>query len=182
MKNLVEKLVGLTQEVKAEFIEFTKRYAENKFKTSEVRNTWGVQEWADYLGVQTERRESKTFQDYKGEDLSPRVYFYKGFYNSKESKRYFNAKETARRITQKGRENFLASEVKKAESRYLAATEKLAIRIEKKGLDLDKLKVESGRIGVNFEITISDHIYMVRAFTIIASGAVQRPHYRYLIK
>jgi len=35
---------------------------------------------------------------------------------------------------------------------------------------------------VNIETTLTDGEKMVRAYTIIAEGQVQRPHYRYLIK
>jgi hypothetical protein len=37
-------------------------------------------------------------------------------------------------------------------------------------------------VGVNFETTLSDGEKIVRAFTIVASGEIQKPHYRYLIK
>ena len=59
---------------------------------------------------------------------------------------------------------------------------KLAFRIEQKGLNTDNLKLSSSHVGVNFETAITDGTKTVRAFTIIASGPVQRPHYRYLVK
>jgi hypothetical protein len=59
---------------------------------------------------------------------------------------------------------------------------KLAYRIEKKGLNLDKITVKTSHIGVNINTWITDGEQTVHAYTIIASGEIQRPHYRYLIK
>lgn len=80
------------------------------------------------------------------------------------------------------KENFVEREVKNAEEHYEASIEKLAFRIEKKGLNQNNLKLGTSHIGVNIETTITDGNKKVSAWTIIASGAIQRPHYRYLIK
>lgn len=72
--------------------------------------------------------------------------------------------------------------VEHASKHYDSSIEKLAKRIEKKQLDLDNLKVETSHIGVNIETILTDGNKTVRAFTIIAGGEIQRPHYRYLIK
>ena len=69
-----------------------------------------------------------------------------------------------------------------AERHYEDSIIKLAARILKKELVIDNLKIKTAHIGVNIETTLTDGIKTVRAFTIIASGAIQRPHYRYLIK
>jgi len=58
----------------------------------------------------------------------------------------------------------------------------LAARIEKKGLNVEKIKTVTSHIGVNLETTLTDGTKTVRAWTIVASGEIQRPHYRYLIK
>lgn len=49
---------------------------------------------------------------------------------------------------------------------------------------LEKTKTVAFRcpLGVNIETTITDGVKKVRAFTIVAEGEIQRPHYRYLIK
>jgi hypothetical protein len=49
-------------------------------------------------------------------------------------------------------------------------------------LIVEKLVVETSHIGVNINTTLTDGEKTVRAFTIIASGEIQRPHYRYLVK
>ena len=45
-----------------------------------------------------------------------------------------------------------------------------------------KLKVKTSHIGVNIDTILSDGEKQVREITIVASGEIQRPHYRYLIK
>ena len=72
--------------------------------------------------------------------------------------------------------------VKNAIEHYESSIEKLAARIEKKGLNQNNLTTVTSHIGVNIETTLTDGEKMVRAYTIIAEGQVQRPHYRYLIK
>ena len=72
--------------------------------------------------------------------------------------------------------------VKNAIEHYDLSIEKLAARIEKKGLNQENLKTVTSHIGVNIETTLTDGNKTIRAFTIIAEGIIQRPHYRYLIK
>ena len=60
--------------------------------------------------------------------------------------------------------------------------EKLAKRIEKKGLNQENIRTITSHVGVNIETTLTDGNKTVRAFTIIAQGTIQKPHYRYLIK
>jgi len=79
-------------------------------------------------------------------------------------------------------EQHIEKMVKNAVEHYEFSIEKLAARIEKKGLNQDNLKTVTSHIGVNIETTLTDGNKTVRAFTIIAEGEIQRPHYRYLIK
>jgi len=79
-------------------------------------------------------------------------------------------------------EHHVEKMVKNAIEHYEFSIEKLADRIEKKGLNVETLKTSTTHIGVNIETTLTDGEKTVRAFTIIAEGAVQRPHYRYLVK
>jgi len=85
-------------------------------------------------------------------------------------------------IIRKGLDAYIKKELKLAEAHYFAAVEKLAMVIIKKGLNVEKLSIEQCRVGVNLEVIISDGNQTIHAFTIIASGPIQRPHYRYLIK
>ena len=69
-----------------------------------------------------------------------------------------------------------------AEKHYEDSIVKLAMRIESKGLNQSKLSVKTSHVGVNIDTVLTDGEKTVRAFTIIAEGPIQRPHYRYLIK
>jgi prefoldin subunit 5 len=86
------------------------------------------------------------------------------------------------KILHLGVEKFVEKQVKEAGEHYESSILKLSAKIEKKGLNIEKLEVKSGRVGVNFETTLTDGEKIVRAFTIVASGDIQKPHYRYLIK
>lgn len=77
---------------------------------------------------------------------------------------------------------FIANEVKEAKDHYTNSVLKLADRVTKKGLNLDVLTVKSGKVGVNIEVVITDGSKKITAQTIIASGPIQRPHYRYLVR
>ena len=76
--------------------------------------------------------------------------------------------------------------VKKAEKdairHYNNSITRLALRIEKKELNQNNLKMVTSHIDVNITTTITDGEKTVKAWTIIASGEIQRPHYRYLVK
>lgn len=80
------------------------------------------------------------------------------------------------------KEVFVNKAVKRAEEHYENSLDKLVDRLEKKGLNQETLTVQTSHIGVNINTTLTDGVKTVRAFTIVAGGPVQRPHYRYLIK
>ena len=71
---------------------------------------------------------------------------------------------------------------KNALSHYENSILKLALRIEQKELNQDKLEMVTSHIDVNISTTITDGDKSVKAWTIIAEGPIQRPHYRYLVK
>ncbi len=79
-------------------------------------------------------------------------------------------------------EQHIEKMVQNAIEHYKLSIEKLALRIEKKGLNQSNLKIVTSHIGVNIETTLTDGLKTVRAFTIIAEGMIQKPHYRYLVK
>jgi hypothetical protein len=92
------------------------------------------------------------------------------------------AREKANRIKDAGYEIFLQRELKLAEMHYEDSIVKLAARIEKKELDQTKLTIKTAHVGVNIETVFTDGTKTVKAWTIIASGPIQKPHYRYLVK
>jgi hypothetical protein len=65
---------------------------------------------------------------------------------------------------------------------YLNSIEKLAHRIKSYGLDECKLKLETTYIDQNISTLLTDGNKTIKAFTILAWGQIQKPHYRYLIK
>lgn len=94
-------------------------------------------------------------------------------------------REKAERLTNRigaGEANFVTREIENAEQFYTDSIHKLAARIDKKGLNKSAITIKTARVKQNIETTFTDGVLTVRAWTIIASGPVQRPHYRYLIK
>ena len=83
---------------------------------------------------------------------------------------------------QPNKEGFIADQISKAEKHYASSIEKLAYRIQNKGLNENSLEMTTSYLDPNISTTITDGEQTVRAFTIIAGGPVQKPHYRYLIK
>ncbi len=85
-------------------------------------------------------------------------------------------------IVNGGQDKYVTKQIKLAEEHYTSSIQKLALRIEAKGMNQDTLQIMTSHIGVNIESIFTDGTQTVRAWTIIASGPIQRPHYRYLIK
>ncbi len=79
-------------------------------------------------------------------------------------------------------ENHIEISRKKSIIHYESSIVKLAVRIKKYDLNSDRLIITSSHIGVNLDCTLTDGEKTIRAFTIIASGDIQKPHYRFLIK
>lgn len=76
---------------------------------------------------------------------------------------------------------YIKEEVKKYSDDFDNKLIKLASRLEGKGFNT-KIKVTSEHVGVNFNCWVTDGTNSAHAYTIIAEGPIQRPHYRYLIK
>jgi hypothetical protein len=81
----------------------------------------------------------------------------------------------------KGINSFVEKSIKDAEMHYETSLKKLVFRVSSK-LAPGYLRVESASVGVNINIILSDGTKTVRAWTIVAEGEIQRPHYRYLVK
>jgi len=76
---------------------------------------------------------------------------------------------------------YIKEEVNKYSQDFDNKLVKLASRLEGKGFNT-KIKVTSEHVGVNFNCWVTDGTNSAHAYTIIAEGPIQRPHYRYLIK
>ena len=174
MENLINILKKETETLKVQYIDKTKEWAKDQFDAIMVRSGWDNLQWCNFFGLTQDVYNEGRPSEFKS--------FPRGFYNSKQSREYNNFKDKASKVKQMGVEGFMLAEEKKAELHYEGSIVKLANRIEKKGLIVDKLVVETSHIGVNINTTLTDGEKTVRAFTIIASGEIQRPHYRYLVK
>ena len=174
MENLINILKKETETLKVQYIAKTKEWARDQFDVIMVRSGWDNLRWCKFFGL--------TQEVYNEGRPSEFVSFPKGFYNSKQSREYARLQDQVSKVKKMGVDNFMLDEEKKAELHYEGSIVKLANRIEKKGLIVEKLVVETSHIGVNINTTLTDGEKTVRAFTIIASGEIQRPHYRYLVK
>ena len=95
---------------------------------------------------------------------------------------YDNAKLSNHRILRCSKGRWMDMAEKDAHAHYENSLMKLASRIQAKNLNQDKLSMQTSHLGVDIETTITDGDKTVRAWTIIAQGEIQRPHYRYLVK
>ena len=154
-KSIVDGLRVATQELKANYIIKTIETAERMFKHA-----------TEFLPI---RREERAI-----------VYKELG-YNNYDYSRLTKEINKMLDITYDGYDVFLAKEIKHAELHYESSLQKLADRLTLKGIS-ENYKIESGYVGVNFEVTISHELGKVKAWTIIAEGPYVRAHYRYLIK
>jgi hypothetical protein len=154
-KNIVDELRVATQELKATYMIKTIETAERMFNHA-----------TEFLPI---RREERAI-----------VYKELG-YNNYDYSRLTKEINKMLDITYDGYAKFLSKELKHAESHYESSLYKLADRLTIKGIS-ENYKIESGYVGVNFEVTISHELGNVKAWTIIAEGPYVRAHYRYLIK
>lgn len=169
MNELINILKNETNSLKEQYVQKTKEWATNHYLFVTKRSGWGVVEWCEYLGITP--------------DLSyNQPQFPKGFYNTENASRRFKLLNETSRLIRIGLDKYVEKEVENAYKHYEESIEKLAFRIEKKGLDISKIKATTSHIDVNINTVLTDGVKQVKAFTIIAEGQVQRPHYRYLIK
>ena len=92
-------------------------------------------------------------------------------------------KNEARDILGRTLKMHIEKAVAKAESHYESSIERLASRLNKKGInDKTVMELESSAIGANFTTLIHHEGTTTKAWTIIAEGQIQCPHFRYLVK
>lgn len=174
MSRLIEILKKETESLRTQYIEKTEGWAASYYTICEERKNWNEVKWCEFYGVTPEVKNPNTNMQFLG--------FPKGFYNKEGSKRHHRNKAEIRSVLSLSIQDYIKKESKYAEIHYEQSILKLASRIEAKGLKIENLKVLTSHIGVNITTTLSDGEKTVRAFTIIAEGEIQRPHYRYLIK
>lgn len=166
LETLIDKLYEETKGLKDAYLTKTREYAEAAIEQAKERRSWSEADWCKFLGIEPEERSGHlTFPD--------------GFYNTRYARVLANAQQEVReRLAPK----FLDKEMNRAEDHYEASIFKLADRLLKKGLDVDNLEMSTTMMGPNIDTVITDGKKTLHAYTIIAGGPIQRPHYRYLIK
>jgi len=155
MKKIVEILKKETVSLKKQYVEMTEK--------------WAVKEFNRMKSV----KESDIINERGFKNRSGKME------HTKASYAYYN---NIRRSVDKGSAVFVKESIQNAKEHYEDSILKLADRISKKGLEVDKIKVKTSHIGQNIDTLLTDGKKKVNAFTIIASGEIQKPHYRYLIK
>lgn len=174
MSKLIEILKKETESLKEQYVQKTREWAAKYHAMLTDRATWNEVDWCNFMGLTPEMKNPGTSMQFLG--------FPKGFYNTRESREYSRLRNEIRTIGKMFVEDYQDKEEKKAIKHYEQSIQKLALRIEAKGLNQDQIKATTSHIGVNIDTTLTDGNKSVRAFTIIASGEIQKPHYRYLIK
>ena len=93
-----------------------------------------------------------------------------------------NVKIYNHQVMHHNQKDYIERAFKQAEKHYFNSIDRLSNRIQKKQLNESNLTLKTSYIDKNISTTISDGKKTVRAYTILAWGNVQKPHYRYLVK
>lgn len=164
LANLFER----TADLKIKWIERVHAYVNNTWPILERDNDRTLFDWCEAFSVPM-RKDKNGNND--GHDCNTKQYA------SMERRR-----NAVRALVNKGKSDYLASELLDAEDHYIACIEKLAYRLTEKGLkSVEDLQVRSGWVGVNLEMIFEFNGTIVHARTITAEGPIQRAHYRYLV-
>lgn len=158
MKNLIEILTAETQSLKEQYIQQTEKWATEEFAR--------LQKWTYDFSEWQEKVYDRKIPALRNEFM----------------KKCRIKERIPMEIYRNEIEKFVANQIENAKKHYEQSIKKLAARVEKKELNVDLLKATTTHIGVNIDTTLTDGDKTVRAFTILAIGEINRPHYRYLIK
>ena len=166
LETLIDKLYEETKGLKDAYLAKTREYAEAAIEQAKERYSWSDADWCKFLGIEPEER-------------AGRLTFPIGFFNTRNARVLSNARQEVREHLDP---KFMDREMAHAEDHYEASIFKLADRLLKKGLDVENLEMTTAMMGLNIDTVITDGKKTLHAYTIIAGGPIQRPHYRYLIK
>lgn len=183
MENLVQDLTEKTQELKQEFITRVEKYSPISFNI--IWNNYlnaNYDENFNAIQYKSELYELKGYARAEARKRTPDYIMWAIIDASKVNNPKWNMTKTIEEIKAEAFDRFKNDSLKKAEKHYTSSVQKLAFRITQKGLNLNEYKIESGRVGINLELNITDGINNVKAWTIWAEGEINEPHYRYLVK
>lgn len=177
---LTDQLFEHTKELKAEYILQTGIFAEKQFATFAPSLKRPIEDWYTEYGVKWERRQlnSGRVPNEKVEILPAR-----GEYNRTNIYSMQRKMQQLEKAIAGGVNKFVQEKKQDAEKHYEDSIKKLSYRIAQKGITENTIfEISSAQVGMNFECVIKHDGRVTRAFTILAWGPVNAPHYRYLIK
>lgn len=170
-----------TKELKSTYLTTVKNWAYKNYSLNKEKEKWQIEQWLELIGVKPVYREVDAVKEGKYIKLTI-PHYPTGFHNTHHAKLLDKLKKDVARFKNMTLDDYLDLEVKTAEKHYNNSILKLTERIKNEQLDLQNIKLSSSNIKENFETFITDGNKKIKAYTIIASGEVQKPHYRYLIK
>jgi hypothetical protein len=175
-KNVLDLLKQYTEDLKIDYINKCKNWEEFNYnkrfiELNEIKNIpTDTKEWYDYF--QLKYVEKKYQND-------------KIYYVPANTKEYHKTRSYIVKLISyinNGKENAILKAEKNALLHYLNSLDTLCQRIEQKQMNIDKMSIIKSGIDLNIELVLSDGVVTIKAWTIIASGEIQKPHYRYLVK
>lgn len=158
---LTTQLFEQTATLRVQFIAKSKAFARKEFADYEDMATWTYDRFLDVYGVN--------------------VYWKHGKVTRTLNKKGYSLYTSCRNVIRAGLDAYLAKAEEAAANHYKNSILKLALRLEEKGCT-GEFTMSTSHIDVNIATVISFADKTVVASTIIASGPVQKPHYRYLVK
>lgn len=173
--NLVETLTAETQTLKAQYLDMTATWAGSEFGRFEELAATPHPTYGEFASEGWTKHKN-------GWDINPQGNMAIDYAQGKKYNKAVDRRYAAQQIVEKGLEAYVEKMKALATRHYEDSIIKLAARIQVKGLNEATLTVKTAHVGVNIDTVLTDGEKTVRAFTIIASGPIQKPHYRYLIK
>lgn len=169
---LVDELFKHTSDLKAAFIEKTKEYAVERFADCEQKMKRTEAQWLKAFNIEytvVNKYGNPNYHEYNHRLVA--------------AQEMGRSKIISQEVVRMGLDKYKASKVKQAEEHYTESIMRLAKRLNDKGITANsKFTITSAKVGVNFECYIHHESGITKAWTIIASGPIQQPHYRYLVK
>ena len=153
----IRKVLAWAEKDHARFMDFYTKWGKGYYRTSKPTSMSvgyaNMEEGVDYIIISEEE------------------------YN-KLSRKYWNAPSWKTNL-----DEVLKRAKRDAELHYNGSIFKLASRLVKKGVIAENIKpIDSVYLDPNLNMEVTDGNVTVKCWTIIASGPIQRPHYRYLVK
>jgi len=190
MSNNIDTIVAKLTAETAEFrLDFMNQIAE--WSIVEKQRIDSLAKWYNTTPIVNPKRKSEEFTYSVGGFTRTSRTFVNDFSNmTEQQKADFLKKESMEKwmwstgysVSAMSQENFTQKELKKADQWFTSSIQKLAIKIDGKGLNLDALEMSSTYVERNLCTTITDGVKKVKAQTIFACGEINRPHFRYLVK